>query len=125
MPARANVAGAEFGDLPGVHARTYIYPSRETLAYLRAKGMNAVRSAVSLGAPAAPAERAACRQRTGPDRRDGRHGDGQWADRHSRSPQLCQIPCTHIGEGAVPDLRLADFWGGWRATRAARMSSSC
>ncbi|SDU48846.1 glycoside hydrolase family 5 protein [Stappia sp. ES.058] len=39
----ANVAGAEFGDLPGVHAKTYIYPSRATLSYLRAKGMNAVR----------------------------------------------------------------------------------
>ncbi len=39
----ANVAGAEFGDLPGVAGKTYTYPSRATLAYLRARGMNVIR----------------------------------------------------------------------------------
>lgn len=39
----ANVAGAEFGDLPGIAGKTYTYPSRATLAYLRGKGMNVIR----------------------------------------------------------------------------------
>lgn len=40
----ANAAGAEFGEtMPGEHGRDYIYPSTQTLAYLRAKGMNVVR----------------------------------------------------------------------------------
>ena len=40
----ANAAGAEFGEaLPGEFGRHYIYPSAETLRYLRSKGMNVVR----------------------------------------------------------------------------------
>lgn len=40
----ANAAGAEFGEvLPGEFGRHYIYPSAETLRYLRSKGMNVIR----------------------------------------------------------------------------------
>ena len=39
----ANVAGAEFGALPGVYGETYIYPDPATLSYLRDRGMNVVR----------------------------------------------------------------------------------
>lgn len=39
----ANVAGGEFGDLPGQYAHSYIYPSRATFDYLRRKGMNVAR----------------------------------------------------------------------------------
>lgn len=39
----ANAAGAEFGDLGGDYARAYIYPSAETLGYLKSRGMNSIR----------------------------------------------------------------------------------
>lgn len=39
----ANVAGAEFGKPGGAYGKAYIYPSKETLAYLASKDMNVIR----------------------------------------------------------------------------------
>lgn len=38
-----NLAGAEFGTMPGVFGREYIYPSQETIDYFAEKGFNTVR----------------------------------------------------------------------------------
>ncbi|WP_289035416.1 glycoside hydrolase family 5 protein [uncultured Roseibium sp.] len=38
-----NIAGGEFGDLPGKHGQTHIYPGTQTLDVFAAKGVNVVR----------------------------------------------------------------------------------
>ncbi|HVK89977.1 MAG TPA: glycoside hydrolase family 5 protein [Mycoplana sp.] len=38
-----NLAGAEFGELPGAYGKDYIYPGDETIGYFAGKGFNAVR----------------------------------------------------------------------------------
>lgn len=38
-----NLAGAEFGDPPGVYGKDYIYPSDETIRYFAGKGFNGAR----------------------------------------------------------------------------------
>jgi len=39
----ANVAGAEFGEPGGAYGKAYIYPSQQTLGYLKSRGMNSIR----------------------------------------------------------------------------------
>lgn len=60
-----NLAGAEFGEIPGVHGREYLYPTRENVDYYRGLGFNFVRLPFkwerlqpSLGGAFAPAEQA-------------------------------------------------------------------
>lgn len=38
-----NLAGAEFGELGGAYGQAYIYPSKETIRYFAAKGLNTIR----------------------------------------------------------------------------------
>ena len=60
-----NLAGAEFGEIPGVHGREYLYPTRENVDYYRGLGFNFIRLPFkwerlqpSLGEAFAPAEQA-------------------------------------------------------------------
>lgn len=41
--AGVNIAGAEFGKIPGIYAKDYIYPSEQNIAYFAGLGFNLIR----------------------------------------------------------------------------------
>ena len=73
-----NLAGAEFGSgdvqnghenpqtVPGIYGKDYTYPTHEEIDYYASKGLDVIRTPVSVGATAAHQSRAARRGGAGP-----------------------------------------------------------
>jgi endoglucanase len=113
-----NLAGAEFGKIPGAHGREYLYPPRKHFDYFRDLGFTLIRLPFKwerlqpeLNAPFAPEEQAllaaAVRHATGGGQQliidphnfaKRRIAADGWATEHS------------IGSNAVPITAFADFW---------------
>ena len=116
--AGVNLAGAEFGNLPGQHDREYIYPPRDNINYYRDLGFNLVRLPFKwerlqpdIGAQFATSEQAlllGCVEAV----LDA--GMSVVLDPHNYAKR--RVRADHwgaehlIGTGAVPSQAFADFW---------------
>ncbi|NHT77861.1 glycoside hydrolase family 5 protein [Rhizobiaceae bacterium CRRU44] len=105
-----NLAGAEFGTMPGVFGKEYTYPSQETIDYFAGKGFNTVRLPFRweriqrrLNGPLDREELARLKESVAAMRA---HGQTVILDLHNFARYNEKI----IGTKDVPDAALADVW---------------
>src|SRR5882757_279504 len=105
-----NLAGAEFGSVPGVYGHDYIYPTANELDYFKSEGFNLIRlplrwerAQAELGGPLDAAE--VGRIHTFLDEAAAR-GMQVILDVHNYGRYAGQV----IGSTAVPISAFADFW---------------
>lgn len=113
-----NLAGAEFGKIPGVHGREYLYPPRKHFDYFRELGFTLVRLPFKwerlqpeLNAAFAPEEQTLL---TGAVRHATADGQQVIVDPHNFAKRRIAADgwsVEHgIGSAAIPTVAFADFW---------------
>lgn len=116
--AGVNLAGAEFGKIPGRHATDYAYPTPETIDYYAGLGFNLIRVPVrwerlqpTLGAGLAGPEQAML---TAVVDRASAKGQSVIIDPHNYARRRVEDDGWrkeyYIGTDAVPNAAFADFW---------------
>jgi endoglucanase len=105
-----NLAGAEFGKGRGTFGKDYIYPSKETIAYFKVKGFNAVRLPFKW-------ERLQPRLNRSFDRAERKRLSDTVKALRGAGMTVILDPHNYayygdkqIGSAAVPDSAFADFW---------------
>jgi endoglucanase len=116
--AGINLAGADFGNVPGRHGREYLYPTRDSISYYRDLGFNLVRLPFKwerlqpdIGAAFATSEQAllfGCVEAVLGAGMSVVLDPHNYAKRRVRADNWSTEHV--IGTGAVPSQAFADFW---------------